>query len=136
MLPGLTNLASSVFLSGLTEFQCRNTTDASPRRVFPPVNTEDLRLSSPLLFDILFSNPLTSYNNADALSVGPPAPLKEITSITQAPLSVKASGPESPLFYNSTPSMDPDEDKENRPHALYYERASSDLSPDALTWPK
>jgi hypothetical protein len=131
---GLSNLASSsMFLSGLTELRCRNTTDASPRRMFPPVNTEDLRLSSPLLFDILFSNPLTSYNNADALSVGPPAPLKEITSITQAPLSVKAFSPESSHFYNSTPLMDPDEDKENRPpHALYYERVSSDLLPDAL----
>jgi hypothetical protein len=125
--------SSTTFLSGLTNLQCRNTMGALPHRVLPQINTADLRLSSPALFDILFSNSLTPYNYDGFPTADPPTPLREIT---QNPPSVEISSSKSnTLSDDPTPLMDPEEDKENRPPArVYYEQvsSSSDAPPDAV----
>ena len=116
---------SGAFFDGPTNLQFGSTTDAPPRHVFPHVNTDDLRLSSPRLFDVLFSNPLASYNNTGTLSTDS---FKENPPTSQAPLSVRVSSPKSSIVLdNSTLLMDPDEDKENQPPPKsYYGHATND----------
>lgn len=104
---------------------------AIPHRVLPQINTADLRLSSPALFDILFSNSLRHPSHDEIPTADPQTPLREITTQNTPP--VKVSSSKSNLVSDDcTPVMDIEEDKENRPPLkVYYEHMARNVSPDA-----